>query len=323
MKKKIIAVVLICTLASGCISISGCTTNQASSTTPESSFVSEYSAQYDFYSDSIEKLKDEMELTDEEADKVFGVLLEVGMDEEISYCFDETDDSDNQYFNVWWGLNNVDVYLKDNIVEKVLDSNEYTVYPKSLLLDEYKEKYEFYEESIKVIKKNMELTDEEANNVFGVLVDNCVDDEIKYCFDETDDNDNQFFKVWWGLNSCFVYLKDNTVDKIIYSGVTIYENGEKVKPTEEPTTEKTTTEPPTEKTKKSSVVNENSNNNYQTYDNKEQQNTSEYVLNTNTKKVHRPTCSSVKKISPENYATISSLENAYAQGYEACKKCNP
>lgn len=130
MKKKIIIIALICTLASGCISISGCTTNQASSSTTESSFVSEYSAQYDFYSDSVEKLKDEMELTDEEADKVFGALLEVGLDEEISYCFDEKDDNDNPYFKVWWGSNKVDVYLKDNAVEKIFDGDK-PIYPQS------------------------------------------------------------------------------------------------------------------------------------------------------------------------------------------------
>lgn len=93
--------------------------------------------------------------------------------------------------------------------------------------------------------------------------------------------------------------------------------------TEEPTTEKVVTEPPTEKVTESSAISENSNNNFQIYDNEEQQNTTEYVLNTNTKKVHKSYCSAVKKISPENYATISSLEDAFAQGYEPCGICNP
>lgn len=127
MKKKIITIVLICTFATGCIGLSGCTkstTSETSNTTPESSFVSEYASKYDFYADSVEKLKDDMDLSDEEADKVFGALLEVGLDEEITYCFDEKDDSDNPYFKVWWGLNKVDVYLKDNAVDKILDGDE-------------------------------------------------------------------------------------------------------------------------------------------------------------------------------------------------------
>ncbi len=127
MKKKIITIALICAFATGCIGLSGCTkttTTESSNTTPESSFVSEYASKYDFYADSIEKLKDDMELTDEEADKVFGALLEVGLDEEITYCFDEKDDSGNQYFKVWWGLNNVDVYLKDNAVDRILEDDE-------------------------------------------------------------------------------------------------------------------------------------------------------------------------------------------------------
>lgn len=128
MKKKIIAIALICSFAVGCIGLSSCTTsdvsNSATSGNSKSSFVSEYASKYDFYADSVEKLKDDMELTNEEADKVFGVLLEVGLDEEITYCFDEKDDSDNPYFKVWWGLNKVDVYLKDNAVDKILDGDE-------------------------------------------------------------------------------------------------------------------------------------------------------------------------------------------------------
>lgn len=235
MKKKIIAIALICMSTVSCLNLSGCLVEKSDNS---SSFVSEYASKYDFYADSVETLIDDMELTDEEADKVFSVLLEVGLDEEITYCFDEKDDSGNPYFKVWWGLNHVNVYLKNNIVDKILDND-----------------------------------------------------------------------------------------------VVIYENGKKVETTEEPTTEEPTTEeptteniitePPTEKTKESSVTSKNSNNNFQTYDNEEQQNTNGYVLNTSTKKVHRATCSAVKKISPENYATIYNLEDAYAQGYEACKKCNP
>ncbi|MCH5274926.1 MAG: hypothetical protein J1E65_03730 [Lachnospiraceae bacterium] len=63
--------------------------------------------------------------------------------------------------------------------------------------------------------------------------------------------------------------------------------------------------------------------NFNTYNNTDQQNTEDtYVLNKNSKKIHHPSCSSVPKISPSNYATSSeSLESLEAQGYERCKRC--
>lgn len=46
-----------------------------------------------------------------------------------------------------------------------------------------------------------------------------------------------------------------------------------------------------------------------------------YVINKNTKKIHKPTCSSVKQIKPENYGTTDDPESLLAQGYEWCKRC--
>lgn len=49
-----------------------------------------------------------------------------------------------------------------------------------------------------------------------------------------------------------------------------------------------------------------------------------YILNTNTKKFHLSTCSSVKKIKPENYQEFNGKkEDIINQGYEGCKNCNP
>lgn len=49
-----------------------------------------------------------------------------------------------------------------------------------------------------------------------------------------------------------------------------------------------------------------------------------YILNTNTKKIHRPTCSSVNQMKETNKqtyeGTVEELEN---MGYTPCKKCNP
>lgn len=49
-----------------------------------------------------------------------------------------------------------------------------------------------------------------------------------------------------------------------------------------------------------------------------------YVLNTNTKKFHYPTCSSVKTIKDSNMQEYEgNREDLISQGYEACKRCNP
>lgn len=52
--------------------------------------------------------------------------------------------------------------------------------------------------------------------------------------------------------------------------------------------------------------------------------TETYILNTNTKKIHREQCSSVPDIKEQNkklyQGTIEELEN---EGYTRCKRCNP
>lgn len=63
--------------------------------------------------------------------------------------------------------------------------------------------------------------------------------------------------------------------------------------------------------------------NFNTYDNAEQQITTDsYVLNTDSKVIHRPTCSDVPKIAPQNYDTSSSiLSDLIGQGYTVCGHC--
>ena len=49
-----------------------------------------------------------------------------------------------------------------------------------------------------------------------------------------------------------------------------------------------------------------------------------YILNTNTRKFHVPSCSSVKKMSDANKETFKGIrENLTAEGYSPCKICNP
>lgn len=50
----------------------------------------------------------------------------------------------------------------------------------------------------------------------------------------------------------------------------------------------------------------------------------EYILNTNTKKFHYPSCSSVKQMKVSNKKEYTgSRDDLIAQGYDPCKKCNP
>lgn len=49
-----------------------------------------------------------------------------------------------------------------------------------------------------------------------------------------------------------------------------------------------------------------------------------YVLNTNTKKFHYPSCSSVEQIKEKNKQIfIGNRDEVILQGYEPCKRCNP
>jgi DNA-entry nuclease len=47
-----------------------------------------------------------------------------------------------------------------------------------------------------------------------------------------------------------------------------------------------------------------------------------YILNTNSKKIHKPTCGSVKSISDANRKeTSDTLEELLEQGYTTCGNC--
>ncbi len=52
--------------------------------------------------------------------------------------------------------------------------------------------------------------------------------------------------------------------------------------------------------------------------------TSEYILNTNTRKFHRPSCYHIKTIKEDNKESYTgSRDDLINQGYEPCKTCNP
>lgn len=83
--------------------------------------------------------------------------------------------------------------------------------------------------------------------------------------------------------------------------------------TEATTIQATTTATPTSTTERE--------NHFTDYNNAEQQNTTEYVLNTSSLKIHRPTCRDVKKIAHENYSTTTDFDKAISNGYTTCGHC--
>lgn len=59
-------------------------------------------------------------------------------------------------------------------------------------------------------------------------------------------------------------------------------------------------------------------------DSAESKGVAEYVLNTNSKKFHTPSCSSVDQMSSKNREDVEDTrENLIAKGYDPCKRCNP
>lgn len=59
-------------------------------------------------------------------------------------------------------------------------------------------------------------------------------------------------------------------------------------------------------------------------ENQIQQEETSYVLNTNTMKFHKPGCTSVGDIAPENYSTYSGTrDGAISSGYDPCGRCHP
>ena len=127
MKKKLLLVFMSCTLL---FTFVGCSstdtkTDVSASEEAEDALSGKLRKSYDFYDDSIEEIKKNMELDTEKANAVFETLIEIGLDDKITYCF-----SEDEYFKVWWGLKKVNVYLSGGVVEKILEGDT-QIYPPS------------------------------------------------------------------------------------------------------------------------------------------------------------------------------------------------
>lgn len=93
--------------------------------------------------------------------------------------------------------------------------------------------------------------------------------------------------------------------------------------TGEPISSVSSAEPPQSSIQSALETPNNSTTHFNDYDIPAQQQTTNYVLNTNTKKFHYSSCPDVKKIKPENYSTISSRSDAVSGGYSPCGRCKP
>lgn len=98
----------------------------------------------------------------------------------------------------------------------------------SSLSENLKTEYAFYEDSIKNIKSTMGLSQEQADNVFTVLVTECgINEKVQYVFKGNSDNT---YSVWAGLLQLEVTLKDNAVDTVmngtqqIYPAIQVHKN---------------------------------------------------------------------------------------------------
>ena len=111
------------------LSLSACSSNTNTSSTDSTNETeantksTKLAETYDFYEESITILENDMNIDTEKANSVFEALIEVGLDEKITYCYDRDD-----YFKVWWGLTSVDVYLSDGAVDKIMNEDE-QIYP--------------------------------------------------------------------------------------------------------------------------------------------------------------------------------------------------
>lgn len=103
MMKKIVYLILATVLV---LSLSACGDVLVDLDTPKSS---ELSAEYDFYSDSMNTIRNRMGITPEQADEVFIALAENGLDAKVT-SISKSDDS----YKVWYGSKYMLVSMNDD-----------------------------------------------------------------------------------------------------------------------------------------------------------------------------------------------------------------
>ena len=116
--KRVLSLILAVGLA---LSLSACGDVLVDLDTPKSS---ELSAQYDFYPDSMNTIRADMQITPEQADDVFIALVSCGLDGKIS-TVSETDG----VYKVRWGANTLEVTMNDDGTVSEISDGKDVLYP--------------------------------------------------------------------------------------------------------------------------------------------------------------------------------------------------
>lgn len=109
MKKRLLSLAVAAALAFG---LTGC----VDTNTPKSAELSE---QYDFYTDSVTKIRTGMNITPEQADEVFLVLVSCGMDNKVFNVNRKQGDDGHCEVSVLGAWKSFDVYYTDGVVDRV------------------------------------------------------------------------------------------------------------------------------------------------------------------------------------------------------------
>lgn len=125
MKKAVLSLFLVVIL---CFS-SGCGA-MVDLNTPKSA---DLSAQYDYYEKSVSEIRSGMKVTPEQADEIFLVLVECGLDGKIT-SVSESGKGDSLFYSTYGGGGGFKVYLIDGVVETVKSDKQggKVVYPAQL-----------------------------------------------------------------------------------------------------------------------------------------------------------------------------------------------
>ena len=121
MKKKLLLLLLVATM---CFNLCGCIVEESEEDI-DATRSAQLEEKYDFYSKSIDAIKEEMELTTQQANSVFEVFIEIGLNKKIGTILVE-----DEYYSVWLNNQYVDVYLSDGEISKIM-AEGIELYPNS------------------------------------------------------------------------------------------------------------------------------------------------------------------------------------------------
>lgn len=138
-------------------------------------------------------------------------------------------------------------------------------------------------------------------------------------------------QISWNVSPCNDFSSDISIPEDVYVSLidtTPESSTESVDSksyiSEESSIESSVVDTPAQNTDSGATTNNSSeSSNFDMYNAPEQQNTTmSWVLNTNSKKIHYPSCKSVAKIAPHNYSTSNeTLDTLKSQGYDTCGNC--